>query len=73
MTTPTVDHKLEKLELEARPNPPPAIDTRTMFQTVDELAVRHGTARSLKERLGYTAGALALCGLLYSLLYFAVQ
>jgi hypothetical protein len=73
MTTQTVDRNLEKLELESRPNPPPPIDTGTMFQTIDELAVRHGTARSLKERVGYAAGALALCGVVYGLLYFAVQ
>jgi hypothetical protein len=62
--------------LESFANPPPPIETqredRHLFQTMDDLRLRHGHRKSKRERFLHTAGAVLACLLLTALLYVAI-
>jgi hypothetical protein len=54
---------------EARTKPPPAITDARMFLTMEEFRVRHGTARSPKERVMHAARAAFTSSLLLAALW----
>jgi hypothetical protein len=56
--------------------PPPAAETRSyekhLFQTMDDLRVRHGSPKGRREQLLHTTAAVVACLALTSLLYVAI-
>jgi hypothetical protein len=56
--------------------PPPATEPRNyenhLFQTMNDLRLRHGARKSRREQLLHTTAAVAACLVLTSLLYVAI-
>lgn len=56
--------------------PPPAAEDRPhqtgLFQTMDDLRLRHGSRKSRRERILHTTAAVFACLALTSLLYVAI-
>ena len=73
---PTNNYLIENDRPEIVVKPPPAAETRSyekhLFQTMDDLRVRHGSRKSRRERLLHTTAAIAACLALTSLLYVAI-
>jgi hypothetical protein len=67
---------MKKDQLEAYANPPPPVERERyepqLFQTMDDLRLRHGKSAGKTERLLQTAGAVLACLVLTGLLYMAI-
>jgi hypothetical protein len=67
---------MKKDQLETYANPPPPVERKRdephLFQTMDDMRLRHGNSAGRGERLLHTAGAVLACVVLAGLLYMAI-
>jgi hypothetical protein len=73
---PTKSYIVENDRPDTVAKPPPAADDRriqtSLFQTMDDLRLRHGSRKSRRERILHTTAAVFACLALTSLLYVAI-